>query len=87
MQSRLVVSDDGTKTGYIKLSEFNAQCKRKVKEAITGLRRDGATRLVLDLRGNGGGVLDGALGIAGLFLERPLVLYVTDANGSMQPLY
>ena len=87
VQSRLVVSDDGTKTGYIKLSEFNAQCKRKVKEAITGLRRDGATRLVLDLRGNGGGVLDGALGIAGLFLERPLVLYVTDANGSMQPLY
>ena len=39
------------------------------------------------MRGNGGGVLDGALGIAGLFLEKPLVLYVTDANGSMQPLY
>ena len=33
----------------------------------------GAERFVLDLRGNGGGVLDGALGIAGLFLNKPLV--------------
>lgn len=39
------------------------------------------------MRGNGGGVLDGALGIAGLFLPKPLVLYVTDANGAMQPLF
>ena len=36
---------------------------------------------------DGGGVLDGALGIAGLFVDRALVLYVTDANGAMQPLY
>ena len=47
----------------------------------------GSTALVLDLRGNSGGVLDGALGIAGMFSETPLVLYVTDANGSKQPLY
>jgi len=84
---KLVESDDGTRTGYVKLSEFNAQCKRRVREAVRTLTEGGATRLVLDLRGNGGGVLDGALGIAGLFIERPLVLYVTDANGSMQPLY
>lgn len=84
---RLVEGDDGVRTGYIKLSEFNAQCKLRMREAVGELTADGASRLVLDLRGNGGGVLDGALGIAGLFLERPLVLYVTDANGSMQPLY
>ena len=58
-----------------------------MRDAIISLEKTGATRIVLDLRGNGGGVLDGALGIAGLFLERPLVLFVTDANGSMQPLY
>jgi len=84
---KLVKADDKTGTGYIKLSEFNAQCKRRVREAIAKLEGMGARRLVLDLRGNGGGVLDGALGIAGLFLERPLVLFVTDANGAMQPLY
>ena len=86
---RLVEADDGSevKTGYVKLKEFNAKCKRGVRDAIISLEKTGATRIVLDLRGNGGGVLDGALGIAGLFLERPLVLFVTDANGSMQPLY
>ena len=85
---RLVASDnDKSSVGYIKLSEFNAQCKRRVREAVSDLERNGASSIVLDLRGNAGGVLDGALGIAGLFIERPLVLYVTDANGSMQPLY
>jgi len=84
---RMFATDDGVRIGYIKLSEFNAQCKRRVREAVTQLEGGGASAIVLDLRGNGGGVLDGALGIAGLFLEKPLVLYVTDANGSMQPLY
>ena len=63
--------------GYIKLREFNARCKRRVGEALGELQAQGATRLVLDLRGNGGGVLDGAIGIAGLFSEKPLVLFVT----------
>ena len=37
------------------------------------LEKAGASRLIIDLRGNGGGVLDGALGIAGFFLDKPLV--------------
>jgi len=82
-----VEADGGQKVGYIKLTEFNAQCKRRVREAVASLQSEGASRIVLDLRGNAGGVLDGALGIAGLFLERPLVLYVTDANANLQPLY
>jgi len=87
VSSRLVSADDGTRIGYIKLTEFNAQCKRKVSDAMAELEKAGASRLILDLRGNGGGVLDGALGIAGFFLDKPLVLFVTDANNSMQPLY
>jgi len=84
---RLIASESGPSVGYIKLSEFNAQCKTRVREALVELQRQGAARFVLDLRGNGGGVLDGALGIAGLFMDKPLVLFVTDANGSMQPLF
>ncbi len=82
-----LVESGSERLGYIKLKEFNAQCKRRIAEAVASLQKQGATRLVLDLRGNGGGVLDGALGIAGLFMQKPLVLYVTDANGAMQPLY
>eukprot|EP00326_Haptolina_ericina_P011399 CAMPEP_0181203316 /NCGR_PEP_ID=MMETSP1096-20121128/19316_1 /TAXON_ID=156174 ORGANISM="Chrysochromulina ericina, Strain CCMP281" /NCGR_SAMPLE_ID=MMETSP1096 /ASSEMBLY_ACC=CAM_ASM_000453 /LENGTH=181 /DNA_ID=CAMNT_0023293899 /DNA_START=6 /DNA_END=551 /DNA_ORIENTATION=+ len=54
---------------------------------MSKLDADGASRLILDLRGNGGGVLDGALGIAGFFIDKPLVLFVTDANNEMQPLF
>lgn len=72
--STLFVSgEQGKVVGYIKLKEFNAQCKRRVKEALLMLQAAGATELVVDLRGNVGGVLDGALGIAGFFLEKPLV--------------
>mmetsp|Transcript_1505 Transcript_1505/g.4778 ORF Transcript_1505/g.4778 Transcript_1505/m.4778 type:complete len:285 (+) Transcript_1505:465-1319(+) len=84
---RLVERDNGAKVGYLKLSEFNAQSKARVLEALQQLNSRGASSLVLDMRGNSGGVLDGAIGIAGLFSEKPLVLFVTDAGGARQPLY
>jgi len=87
VRTRLVVTSNGQRVGYIKLAEFNSQCKAKMKAAIDDLQAKGASSLVLDLRGNGGGVLDGALGIAGFFSDHPLVLYITDANGAKQPLY
>lgn len=88
VKTRLVRTNDGKDAvGYIKLGEFNARCKKRVAEAIDELQAAGATKLVLDLRGNGGGVLDGALGISGYFIDKPLVLFITDANGSRQPLY
>lgn len=80
----LAKAADGRRVGYIRLREFNAQCKPRVREAMAALQEQGAERLVLDLRGNGGGVLDGALGIAGMFMQKPLVLYVTDAKGALQ---
>lgn len=75
------------KIGYMKLSVFDSQGEARLREAVYKLEAAGATRLVLDLRGNTGGVLNGALGIAGFFMERPLVLLATDAKGTMQPVY
>mmetsp|Transcript_49572 Transcript_49572/g.92879 ORF Transcript_49572/g.92879 Transcript_49572/m.92879 type:complete len:554 (-) Transcript_49572:5-1666(-) len=83
---RLFDVSDG-KTGYVKLAEFNAPARRRVREAVTQLEAQGATRLVLDLRGNRGGELDSAIGIAGLFLDRPLVIRWTDAKATDQKLY
>ena len=54
-----------------------------LREAVVKLRSDGASRLILDMRGNGGGVLDGALGIAGRFLERHLAAYDTAGSAKM----
>lgn len=84
---QLVEGPNGAKSGYIKLSEFNARCAPRMREALTSLKAQGASSLVLDLRSNGGGVLDGAINIAGMLADHPLVLFVTDANGAKQPLY
>ena len=61
--------------GYIRLSEFNSRAKDEVAEALERLQKAGAEGLILDLRGNPGGLVKEAVEIAGLFVgqERPVV--------------
>lgn len=66
VRSKLVDTDEG-KMGYIRLSEFRASSREEVANAIDDLDQKGAEWFVLDLRGNRGGVFEGALEIAGLF--------------------
>jgi carboxyl-terminal processing protease len=55
-------------TGYIHLAEFTHTSAREVASAIENLEKKGMKRLLFDLRGNPGGVLDPALDIADIFL-------------------
>ena len=55
-------------TGYIPLSQFGETASDEVAKAITTLKAQGAKSFVLDLRGNGGGLLDEAVEISDLFL-------------------
>lgn len=57
-------------TGYIILNSFTENCARDVRLALVDLKNQGARRLILDLRGNGGGSLSEAVDIAGLFLPK-----------------
>lgn len=66
-KAKLVNADDGSKLGYIRLSEFRASSREEVGRAAQKLVNEGADWIALDLRGNGGGVFEGALEIAGLF--------------------
>lgn len=61
------VMDDG-ETGYIKLSKFTRNTFMEFMEAILSLQDQGASRLILDLRGNPGGFMDQAVLIANQFL-------------------
>ena len=54
--------------GYVKLDPFSEKADRELKEAIQGLRDRGARSLVLDLRGNPGGLLDQGVAVSDLFL-------------------
>ena len=63
--------------GYINLSTFSGNPSREFKEAFLDLKRQGIKSLVIDLRNNGGGLLDEAVDIANYFLPRGDTLVTT----------
>lgn len=62
------------KIGYVRLSQFKMQTAEDVKTALNDLQSQGARGIVLDLRNNGGGLLDSAVDISSLFLDGGLVV-------------
>src|SRR5262249_3339370 len=57
-------------TGYVLLRDFTHTSSRELSSAVEKLERQGAKKLLLDLRGNPGGVLDQAVDVADLFLPK-----------------
>lgn len=70
------------KTGYIVLSQFNAKASSETKEALEKLKEQGATQIVLDLRGNPGGLLNEAVNICGLFVPKGETIVTTKSKNS-----
>ena len=56
--------------GYIRLDGFMENAAVEVREALMDLKQDGATSIVLDLRDNPGGLVNEAVGIVNLFVEK-----------------
>lgn len=61
--------------GYIRLSRFSGESSAEMLEALEELQTLGAQKLVLDLRQNGGGLLDAAVDVSDQFLNEGPVLY------------
>jgi carboxyl-terminal processing protease len=68
------------KTGYIVLSHFNQKASLETKEALEQLKKEGAERIVLDLRGNPGGLLDEAVKICNLFVPKNEIIVFTKSK-------
>tara|TARA_R110002050_G_scaffold149463_1_gene276090 strand:+ start:140483 stop:142150 length:1668 start_codon:yes stop_codon:yes gene_type:complete len=69
-------------TGYIKLNGFTETASAEVKAALLDLKKNNnITNLVLDLRGNGGGLLREAVSIVGLFV--PIGTKVVETKGKI----
>ena len=68
-------------TGYLKVNRFAADTYDEFKKELSSLRRQGMTRLVLDLRGNPGGYLDRATRLADEFIAGSRKLVYTDGKG------
>ncbi|MFT5859200.1 MAG: carboxyl-terminal processing protease [Flavobacteriaceae bacterium] len=65
------------KVGYIKLNSFTRSASPDVKKAFTELKEKGMSSLVLDLRGNGGGLLIEAVRIVNMFVKKNEVIVNT----------
>lgn len=63
--------------GYICLSTFSGNPSKEFKRAFEDLRRQGITSLVIDLRNNGGGLLDEAVEIVNFFVPKNKVIVTT----------
>jgi carboxyl-terminal processing protease len=70
-------------TGYIKISKFASTTDDDFRAALTTLKLDGMQKLVLDLRGNGGGYLNTATAMADEFLPKGKLIVYTD--GAHEP--
>ena len=64
--------------GYINLTTFNEHSFQQVRDAVVELKKNPAVKsLVLDLRGNGGGLMESAVQIVGLFVPKGTLVVTT----------
>ncbi|HNP19373.1 MAG TPA: S41 family peptidase [Fulvivirga sp.] len=56
--------------GYLKLSEFTIDAGKEVRNAVSKLKAEGAKKIILDVRGNPGGLLMEAVNITNVFLPK-----------------
>lgn len=63
--------------GYIVLSQFNRKTTLETKAALVDLKSQGAKKIILDLRGNPGGLLNEAINVVNLFVDKGEVITTT----------
>ena len=64
----------GTEVAHVQLSGFTSGAHGEVREAIDGLLKEGADGVVLDLRNNGGGLLNEAVLISSIFIPEGTIV-------------
>lgn len=68
-------------TGYISISSFMSGTADEFSDALKAVEDRGAGSLVLDLRDNGGGLVDSCIEIADQFLDKGIVTYLENKDG------
>ncbi len=75
-------------TGYIKFEQFSMNAHKELAEAIARLKEQGMKKLILDVRGNPGGLLDQAILISREFLPKgKMIVYTQDRDGNREIEY
>ncbi len=74
-------------TGYIKLNKFGDRTYEEFMQNLEKLQKQGMKKLILDLRGNGGGLVTEATAIADEFLDEDKMIVYTEGNESPRNEY
>lgn len=78
---------ENTKIGYISISIFSSNIGEQFKEALTKLQSEGMEKLIIDVRNNTGGYLDGAKDIASLILPKGKLIYTLENKESKTDVF
>ncbi|AII43515.1 peptidase S41 [Synechococcus sp. KORDI-100] len=81
VDSSLNTAPNGSKVGYIRLKQFNANASREMRDAIRELESQGAQGYVLDLRSNPGGLLEASVDIARQWLNEGTIVSTRTREG------
>ena len=82
-----VLETGGRKFGYVRLASFSEGSHAFVRRAVERVRRRGAEGLILDLRENGGGLLEEAVLNASIFLPKGTVVVSTKSRTQGDAVY
>jgi carboxyl-terminal processing protease len=80
VSAQLLAVRPGRRVGYLRLAACRAGAAQVLRAELRRLERAGVSAFVLDLRGNPGGLLDQAVAVASLFLDRGVVVLVESAH-------
>jgi carboxyl-terminal processing protease len=69
-----------SKTGYIVLRKFNTKASSETLRALKALKNQGATQMILDLRGNPGGLLSEAVNVTNIFVPKNELVVTTKSK-------
>ncbi|MDR2036607.1 MAG: S41 family peptidase [Bacteroidales bacterium] len=66
--------------GYVKVNTFSRTTIKDFTDALIRLKSEGLEKLIIDLRNNSGGIIDGAIGMSELFLPEGSLIVYTEGN-------
>ncbi len=78
---------DGTKLGYLQLATFSQDANKYVRKGVERLRAKGAEGILIDLRGNGGGLLSEAVYTSSIFIEKGETVVSTRSRSEGERVY
>lgn len=84
VSSAIMLND---RVGFIRIEQFSVQTAKEFRDAATKLLQQGMTKLILDLRDNGGGVMSACIEVADEFLPKGLRIVETKGTNTRDEIY